>query len=151
MIRSLGIKLLMLAGTLGLLLALEWNEADYGAQAHRKLEGAKMATVQDLSTASGTGERKGEDVRQDSINPHLGTASDRIPPSSNTDAIDLNRSTSKELETLPGIGPILASRIIAYRNEFGGFHAIEELDRVKGIGMKKLQTLRPLVRISQPS
>jgi len=49
-------------------------------------------------------------------------------------ALDINRAGQRELETLPGIGPALAARIIADRRDNGPFKSLEELDRVKGIG-----------------
>lgn len=62
--------------------------------------------------------------------------------------IDLNRATSVELEQLPGIGPAMAARILEYRAENGRFSSVEELDDVRGIGPKKLEKLRPLVRVN---
>lgn len=48
--------------------------------------------------------------------------------------IDINRADREELETLHGIGPAKASKIIEYREEYGGFNAVEELMEIKGIG-----------------
>lgn len=61
--------------------------------------------------------------------------------------IDLNRATAAELEALPGIGPALAARIVAYRDSAGGFRDIGELARVRGIGAATLERLRPLVYV----
>lgn len=56
--------------------------------------------------------------------------------------VSLNKATAKELESLPGIGPAIAERIVAYRTEQGKFSEISELMEVKGIGEKKLAQLR---------
>ena len=47
--------------------------------------------------------------------------------------VDLNQATVEELRTLPGIGAVLARRIVAYREEQGGLHSLEELAAVPGI------------------
>lgn len=65
------------------------------------------------------------------------------PPGSATDrGIDLNRATAAELENLPGVGPVLAGRIVAYRDLHGPFAAVEDLMDVGGIGEAKLAALR---------
>jgi competence ComEA-like helix-hairpin-helix protein len=61
--------------------------------------------------------------------------------------LDLNRATAAQLELLPGIGPASAARIVAYRDQIGGFRSVEELDGVSGIGARTLERLRPLVRV----
>jgi competence protein ComEA len=55
--------------------------------------------------------------------------------------LNINTATDQELEALPGIGPVLAGRIIAGRP----YRAVEDLDRVPGIGPKRLERIRPLV------
>ena len=59
--------------------------------------------------------------------------------------INVNTATAEELETLPGIGPVLAQRIIAYREEYGPFQSVGELAFVSGIGEKKLEAIWDLV------
>lgn len=61
--------------------------------------------------------------------------------------VDLNTATADQLDTLPGIGPITAAKIIAWRNAHQRFNAVEELLEVPGIGPKTLAELRPLVRL----
>jgi comEA protein len=59
--------------------------------------------------------------------------------------ININTAGKSELMKLPGIGAAYADRIIAYRTEHGRFTSVDELLRVKGIGKKKLEKLRPFI------
>lgn len=64
--------------------------------------------------------------------------------------VDLNVATPAQLESLPGIGPATAKRIIEYRQKNGGFKKIEELMNVRGIGEKSFLKLRSLVTVTPP-
>jgi len=61
--------------------------------------------------------------------------------------LNVNTATAEELERLPRIGPVLARRIIEYREAHGPFRRIEELEAVPGIGPKTLEELAPLIRV----
>ncbi len=61
--------------------------------------------------------------------------------------IELNSATWVEWSQLPGIGQVLAQRIVEYREQNGPFRDVEDLDRVKGIGPKKIDAVRPFVRV----
>lgn len=61
--------------------------------------------------------------------------------------IDLNTADATALVALPGVGPVLAERIIAWRSEHGRFTAVDELAEVSGIGDKLLTQLRDRVRV----
>lgn len=61
--------------------------------------------------------------------------------------INLNLATETDLDSLPGVGPVMAGRIIAWRESNQRFHSIEELQEVPGIGPKVFANLKPLVRI----
>ncbi len=60
--------------------------------------------------------------------------------------IDLNLASAEELDRLPGIGPVLAGRIVQYRLRHGRFTRVEELLGVRGIGPRLLERLRERVR-----
>jgi competence ComEA-like helix-hairpin-helix protein len=64
--------------------------------------------------------------------------------------VDLNRATPRQLDGLPGIGPVLAGRIVEYRQRKGGFHSVNELRAVNGIGEKRYSALKDLVTVGSP-
>lgn len=61
--------------------------------------------------------------------------------------IDVNRATADELQVIRGIGPSLAERIIAYREENGAFENLDDLSNVRGIGGAKLQKIKEQVTV----
>lgn len=64
--------------------------------------------------------------------------------------IDINSATVEELQTLPGIGPKLSQAIIETRS-LGRFQSVEDLRRVRGIGVKTLDRMRPHVTVGEPA
>jgi competence protein ComEA len=60
--------------------------------------------------------------------------------------ISLSTASEAQLETIDGIGPALAGRIIEYRETHGGFRSLDELNQVSGIGDKRFETLRKALR-----
>jgi len=61
--------------------------------------------------------------------------------------VNLNTATLEQLDTLDGVGPATAQKIIEYRTQHGGFGTVDELDQVPGIGEKRLAALRPHVTV----
>ena len=62
-----------------------------------------------------------------------------------TEPLDINTATAAELEILPGIGEVLAGRIVDYRETNGFFSSPEELLNVDGIGPKTLESILPYI------
>ncbi|MFG3661168.1 helix-hairpin-helix domain-containing protein [Streptomyces sp. NPDC047706] len=60
--------------------------------------------------------------------------------------VSLNTATVEQLDTLPGVGPVLAQHILDYRTRHGGFRSVDELREVNGIGERRFADLRDLVR-----
>lgn len=66
-------------------------------------------------------------------------------PAAPAGPVHLNTATLEQLDELPGVGPVTAGKILAYRNEHGAFQSVDELDAVPGIGPARLEELRQLV------
>jgi competence protein ComEA len=60
--------------------------------------------------------------------------------------VSLNSATVEQLDTLPGVGPVLAQHIVDYRTQHGGFRSVDELREVNGIGDRRFADLQPRVR-----
>jgi competence protein ComEA len=83
--------------------------------------------------------------------PKRGAANAALPTSgaaggaSSTAPVQLSTATLEQLDTLPGVGPSTAQKILDYRQKHGAFSSVDELDAVPGIGPKRLDQLRDLV------
>ena len=87
--------------------------------------------------------RDGEQIFIDSNTPG---SSHRASQAKNG-PINVNRATAKELEALPGIGPVLANRIVDYRKSHGSFMTLDELQKVSGIGGSKFTLLKSKITL----
>lgn len=65
--------------------------------------------------------------------------------------VNINTASAQQLTTLPGIGPKKAEAIVGYRKANGAFAMVDDLVKVKGIGPKTLDKLRPLITVGKPS
>lgn len=95
-----------------------------------------------IATPAGRPAALGSSVRSGS--PETGPAAASTTPAG---PVDLNTATVEQLDTLPGVGPVTAAAIVAWRQANGRFTAIDQLGEVDGIGPARLEKLRPLVRI----
>lgn len=64
-----------------------------------------------------------------------------------SDVVDLNTATAEDLDSLPGVGPVTAAKILDWRSAHGRFTAVEQLREVSGIGAKTFERLKPHVRV----
>lgn len=85
--------------------------------------------------------------------PSLGSSAGAGPTDSATTSatpsgpVDLNTATVEQLDALPGLGPVRAAAIVAWRTANGKFTSVDQLGEVDGIGPARLERLRPLVRV----
>jgi competence protein ComEA len=110
-------------------------------------------SVNDLRKVKGVGPARQEQMRpyvrvegdEQFVKPPPVSAEKPAKKDSLTATIDVNRASAEELQKLPGVGKVMASRIIVER-EKSPFRSAEDLRRVPGIGPKTLEKLRPFVR-----
>lgn len=120
---SFGVKLLLLAGTMGLL----------------SLSGLLQGPSQPMQSEASSA-------------PQAGTVPERLPepppvPVPGLGQVDINRGSAEELQRLPGIGPVLAERVVRDRRENGKFATVRDMQRVKGIGVKRFAQLEPYIYV----
>ena len=87
----------------------------------------------------------GEQVLVAARGSPVGAATDGASPGTPAGPVSLSSATAEQLDTLPGVGPVTAQKIVAYRQEHGPFTSVDGLDAIPGIGPAKLADLRPLV------
>jgi competence protein ComEA len=80
--------------------------------------------------------------------PPAAPGSADAPASAPTDKVDLNTATVAQLDTLPGVGPVTAQRIVEWRTQHGRFTRVDQLREVDGIGDSRFDRLKGLVRVS---
>jgi competence protein ComEA len=86
-------------------------------------------------------------VSPDSATPRPSTSASRPVKDAPVSVINLNTATVQQLDALPGVGPVTAAAIVAWRDANGKFSSVDQLGEVDGIGPGRLEKLRPLVRV----
>ncbi|SPP66489.1 helix-hairpin-helix domain-containing protein [Nitrospira lenta] len=137
-LQSLLIKLSMLAMTMGVVLWIGW-------QVPQTMQ--RPAVTHAASLFSDNASPTVVPVGEPTI-PSAGVSEVRREANS-AQRVDLNRATAADFDQLPGVGPVLAKRMVDYRKSVGRFHAVEDLRAVKGIGKKKLEQLKPFVTVAK--
>lgn len=151
MFRSLFVKLAMLAASIGLVCWIGWlAPAESPIPAVSDGEVFSGAAPR-FSTEEPTGSRS-DRITARPVSAKTGTTQRAKArgqdESASNDLLELNRADVIDFESLPGIGPVLAQRVIDYRTSVGRFQRIDDLRRVKGIGPKILERIKPLVTVA---
>ena len=124
---SFGVKLLLLAGTVGFL----------------SLAGLLQNPFQSTQAEA-------LPLRQAGVETSLGGLPERQSVTvADVAHVDINRDSTEDLQHVPGIGPVLAERVIRYRQENGNFSSIRDIQNVKGIGVKRFARIEPYIRIDR--
>jgi len=87
----------------------------------------------------------GEQILVGSAKPSTGKTS--VKKITTDNPLDINRATIAQLDTLPGIGPITAQRIIDYRIKVGRINSVDELKKISGLGGAKFEEIKSLLRV----
>lgn len=153
-LQSLAIKLVMLAVAVGIVYwALQQGP---GAETDQSLiaapDGGAAERVANSVAAPQPGPQREAAARPAhgegrAVSVRAGSGKAAPPQSRQTRfPLDLNTARIEDIMTLPGIGEKLAQRIVEYRKSHGGFRSVEDLRGVRGIGKKRMERLRPLIK-----
>jgi competence protein ComEA len=83
--------------------------------------------------------------------PAVAAAAEGPPrPTAPAAPVDINTATVEGLAAIPGIGKVMAQAIVEWREQHGPFRQVDDLLKVKGIGEKSLEKIRPHVKVSRP-
>lgn len=112
----------------------------------RKLsDGEQVAIGITVHAAPGTG--GGADAGGSAGGGGGGAAGAPSSAASSSALVDLNSATASQLDALPGVGPVLAQRIVDWRTQHSKFDSVDQLQSVSGIGDAKFADLKPLVTV----
>ena len=139
--RSEATVIIILATTFLIGLALRWFDPGDAA-------GAEVVERFDYSASDSTFlelSRRGSGPPRSPADSVSAKSSGSVGPQLSAKSVNLNTATKTELLRLPGIGQAFADRILRYREEHGGFRAVGELKKIKGIGQKRYERLLPSV------
>ena len=147
MIKSLLLKLGMLSVTIGVMFWVRWAPQP---PVQGTPSGAETQVVASPATELAERESRTEGPSSRNVQGLNVKAVARREPSKTAihSRLDLNRASARELESLPGIGAVMAQRVVAFRTSVGGFRRVEDLREVKGIGAKKFDRLKSFVTVS---
>lgn len=179
LLQSLALKLVMFAVTVGILYWALNSEPPDHPQPGQTLTPRLLAGMPEPASSSNAAEPTmlgGLDLDSSHDSPHVSGVEERRPASSAssqptaptarptkaaktaigppprrtvTFPLNVNTAHLEDLTHLPGIGETLAQRILDYRKAHSGFKSVEELRKVKGIGKKRMERLRPLVKTAE--
>ena len=148
MMKSLLLNLGMLAMTMGVVFWIGWQVPRPSVNKAEPVAGTEVVSRPAATVGEAEKSAEARSVGKFIVAKTPPAAKPRQSAATQRGLLDLNRAAAEDLESLPGIGAVLAQRVIAYRKSVGRFHTVEELRNVKGIGSKKFDRLKQLVTVA---
>lgn len=128
-------------------------DADYYAELEQVFEARSQVVQMEEEQILARYESESDGVQVAALQPETVTPdtvesdSTREQPVTGGERININEAGEEELQELPGIGPAFAERIIEWREENGEFTSKEQLIEVRGIGERRLEVIKPLIKL----
>lgn len=116
-------------------------------QKEREKRNIQPIQISDISASGGPTPQIPTETEDSSKSPQIKGGFQESSKKRPAIQIDINRATVSELELLPGIGPVLAKRIVDYREKIGRFNKKEELLEIHGIGKKRYEKIKEKILI----
>ncbi len=150
MLHSLFVKLAMLAASIGLVCWIGWPAPAESPVSAMSDGEASVGAAPRSSVGEPIGGRS-DGMTTTSVRTETGAAQRERGKhrSAITGPLELNHANAMDFESLPGIGPVLAQRVIEHRTAVGRFQRVDDLMAVKGIGPKIFERIKPLVTVAQ--
>ena len=146
MLHSLFVKLAMLVVSIGLVCWVWWQRSDDAPRQAVSDAGSTAVTVSPPASVDTSVHQP--ELIAGSVSVKAGAVQKVSAESAMHRLVDLNLADATDFESLPGIGPVLAQRVIEYRTAVGRFQRVDELMAVKGIGPKIFERIKPLVTVA---
>ncbi len=145
---ALAAVLLLVAVTCASLTLLVQQSANYAAINQSQAIGESASAIEArVDTPTGETQSETQTDTQSEINEQNQTQEEQSQLAPADSRINLNTATSEQLQTIKGIGPSIAGKILDYRKQIGQFTSVDQLLDVSGIGSKTLEKIRPEVTV----
>lgn len=131
----------------GLMFTAVGGERSSGIEGWSALNESVAASIQDVTMVNDRDQKSESKIVTKVESEEVAKASPVLPVADSNGLIHINSAGLSELQEIPGIGEKKAQAILDYRNQYGAFQSINDLTKIKGIGSKMLEKMKPYIEL----